>query len=93
VGVAYAREQKTEEALQTVVDTGRPAKIAIMIRHRGKEVATDVPLTSRAIGELGLIATSRDLSIAELVGQALAVAIKKGLIEKILRGDVPSSSV
>jgi hypothetical protein len=63
-----------------------------MMRYRGKEVATDVPLTSRAIGELGLIATSRDLSIAELVGQALAVAIKKGMIEEILRDDVSSSS-
>jgi hypothetical protein len=93
VGVAYMREQKTEEVPQTVVDTGRSAKIAIMMRHRGKEVATDVPLTSRAIGELGLIATSRDLSIAEVVGQVLAEAIKKGMIEEILGDDVPSSSV
>ena len=93
VGVAYMREQKTEEVPQTVVDTGRSAKIAIMMRHRGKEVATDVPLTSRAIGELGLIATSRDLSIAEVVGQVLAGAIKKGMIEEILGDDVPSSSV
>ena len=93
VGVAYVREQKTEEVPQTVVDTGRSAKIAIMMRHRGKEVATDVPLTSRAIGELGLIATSRDLSIAEVVGQVLAGAIKKGMIEEILGDDVPSSSV
>jgi hypothetical protein len=93
VGVAYMREQKTEEVPQTVVDTGRSAKIAIMMRHRGKEVATDVPLTSRAIGELGLIATSRDVSIAEVVGQVLAGAIKKGMIEEILGDDVPSSSV
>ena len=93
VGVAYVREQKTEEVRQTVGDTGPSAKIALMMRYRGKKVATDVPLTSRAIGELGLIAMSRDLSIAELVGQALAVAIKKGLIEKILRDDDPSSSV
>ena len=93
VGVAYSREQKTEEVPQKVVGTAGSAKIAIMMRHRGKEVSTDVPLTSRAIGELALIAMLRDLSIAELVGRALAVAIKKGLIEKILRGDVPSSSV
>jgi hypothetical protein len=85
VGVAYAQEQKTEEA--------GSAKIAIMMRRRGKEVSTDVPLTSRAIGELALIAMLRDLSIAELVGQALAGAIKKDMIKEILRGDVPSSSV
>ena len=88
VGVAYVREQKTEEVPQTVVDTGRPAKIAIMMRHRGKEVATDVPLTWRAIGELGLIAMSRDLSIAELVGQVLAAAIKKDM----MRDEIPSST-
>ena len=93
VGVAYAREQKTEEVPQKVVGSAGSAKIAIMMRHRGKEVAIDVPLTWRAIGELGLIAMSQDLSIAELVGQALAGALKKGLIEEILRGDVPSSSV
>ena len=85
VGVAYTREQKTEEA--------GSAKIAITMRRRGKEVSTDVPLTSRDIGELALIAMLRDLSIAELVGQALGGAIKKNMIENILRDDVPSSSV
>jgi predicted XRE-type DNA-binding protein len=93
VGVAYAREQKTEEAPQKVVSTASSAKIAIMMRRRGKEVSTDVPLTSRDIGELALIAMLRDLSIAELVGQALGGAIKKNMIENILRDDVPSSSV
>jgi hypothetical protein len=85
VGVAYAREQKTEEA--------GSAEIAIMMRRQGKEVSSDVPLTSRAIGELALIAIFRDLSIAELVGQALAGAIKEDMIEKILLGAAPSSSV
>ena len=86
VGVAYAREQKTEEVPQKVVSTAGSAKIAIMMRQRGKEVSTDVPLTSRAIGELALIAMLRDLSIAELVGQVLAGAIKKDMIKEILRG-------
>ena len=93
VGVAYAREQKTEEVPQKVVSTAGSAKIAIMMRHRGKEVSIDVPFTSRDIGELALIATLRDLSIAELVGQVLAGAIEKDMIKKILRDDVPSSSV
>ena len=93
VGVAYAREQKTEEVPQKVVSLAGSAKIAIMMRRRGKEVSTDVPLTSRDIGELALIAILRELSVAELVGQVLAGAIKKNMIENILRGDVPSSSV
>ena len=63
------------------------------MRRGGKEVSADVPFTSRTIGELALIATLRDLSIAELVGQALRGAIKKDMIEKVLRGHVPSSSV
>ena len=93
VGVAYAREQKTEEVPQKVVSTASSAKIAIMMRRRGKEVSTDVSLTSRDIGELALVAMFQDLSIAELVGQALAGAIKKDMIKEILRDDVPSSSV
>jgi len=93
VGVAYAREQKTEEVPQKVVSLADSAKIAIMMRRGGKEVSTDVPFTSRGIGELALIAILRDLSIAELVGQALGGAIKKNMIENILRDDVPSSSV
>ena len=60
--------------------------------YRGKEVTADLPLTSGAIGELALIATLRDLSIAELVGQVLAGATKKDMIEEILRADIPSSS-
>ena len=92
VGVAYAREQKTEEVPQKVVSTAGSTKIAIMMRRRGKEASTDVPLTSRAIGELALIATLRGLSIAELMGQVLAGAIKKDMIKEILRSDVPSSS-
>ena len=92
VGVAYAREQKTEEVSQKVVSLADSAKIAIMMRRRGKEVSTDVPLTSRAIGELALIAILRDLSIAELVGQALVGAIKKDMIQEILSDEVPSSA-
>lgn len=93
VGVAYAREQKTEEVPQKVVSLADSVEIAIMMRRRGKEVSTDVPFTSRDIGELALIAMLRDLSIAELVGQALGGAIKKNMIKEILRDDVPSSSV
>jgi hypothetical protein len=90
VRIAQVREPKTEEVPQTAVDT--LAKFAIMMRYRGKEVATDVPLTSHAISALALNAMSRDLGIAELVGQILAAAIKKDMIEEILRDKVPSSA-
>ena len=71
VGVAYEQEQKAAEVLPA-----RSAKISIIMRYRGKEVSTDLPLTSHALGELALIAMLRDLSIPELVGQILAGAIK-----------------
>jgi hypothetical protein len=70
-------------------DGHRHSQIADSRRLGREQVAVD----DGDIGELALIATLRDLSIAELVGQALAGAIKKDMIEKILRGDVPSSSV
>ena len=71
VGVAYEQEQEAAEVLPA-----RSAKISIIMRYRGKEVSTDLPLTSHALGELALIAMLRDLSIPELVGQILAGAIK-----------------
>ena len=81
VGVAYEQEQKAAEVLPA-----RSAKISIIMRYRGNEVSTDLPLTSHALGELALIAMLRDLSIPELVGQILAGAIKNDMIKEILRG-------
>ena len=89
VGVAYVREQKIP---QKIISTAGSAKISVIMSYRGKEVTADLPLTSGAIGELALIATLRDLSIAELVGQVLAGTTKKDMIEEILRADIPSSS-
>ena len=91
VGIAPVREQKTEEVPQTAVDTAPLAKTAIRMRYRGNEVATDVPLTSDAVSALALDAVSRDLGIAELVGQILAAAIKKDMIKEILRDEVPAA--
>jgi hypothetical protein len=55
-------------------------------------VTADIPLTSRAIEELALEAMLRDLGIGELVGQVLAAAIKKDMIQEILRDEVPPLS-
>jgi len=81
VGIAHVRDQK--EVSQPVA---RPfANFAIMMRHKGKETATDLPLSSPAVEVLALEAMSRDLDIARLVGQILVAAINKDMIQKILR--------
>ena len=81
VGIAHVRDQK--EVSQPVAR--RFANFAIMMRHKGKEKTTDIPLSSPAIGMLALEAMSRDLDIAEFIGQVLVAAINKDVIQKILR--------
>jgi hypothetical protein len=81
VGIAHVRDQK--EASQPAAR--RFANFAIMMRHKGKEKTTDIPLSSPAIGMLALEAMSRDLDIAEFIGQVLVAAINKDVIQKILR--------
>ena len=60
------------------------ANFAITMRHKGKEKVTDLPLPSTAIEELALEAISRDLNIADLIGQVLVAALNKDMIHKIL---------
>ena len=91
VGIAHVREQKTVETSQTALHIAPLAKFAITMQHQGKEVATDVPLTSRAIEELALKAMVQNVGIAELVGQILVAAIKKDMIQEILRDEAPPS--
>jgi len=56
-----------------------------MMRCHGIEQPSDIPLSLAAIEVLALEATSRDLGIAELMGQSLVAAINKDMIHKILR--------
>ena len=91
VSLAHVQKKKTEEVSQTAADTAPLGKFAITIRDRGKEVASDVTLTSRAIEALAFEAMSRDLAIAELMGQVLVAALKKDMIKEILRDEVPPS--
>jgi len=83
VGIAHLREQK--EVPQPAAHAAPVAKLAITMRGRGKEQTTDIPFPSAAIGVLALEATSRDLAIAELLGQLLVAAINKDMIQRILR--------
>jgi hypothetical protein len=81
VGIAHVREQK--EVSQPAARAAPLAKFEIMMRRRGKERTTDIPLSSAAIEALALEATSRDLDIVELVGQILVAAMNKDMIHKI----------
>ena len=81
-GIAHVREQKVS---QPTAGAAPVPQFAITMRHQGKEKTTDVPLPSPAIEELVLEATSRDLGIAESIGQVLVGAINKDMIHKILR--------
>jgi hypothetical protein len=60
-------------------------KFEIMMRCHGIEQPSDISLSLAAIEVLALEATSRDLGIAELMGQSLVAAINKDMIRKILR--------
>jgi hypothetical protein len=67
-------------------------KFAITLRHRGKEVTTEVPLTSQAIKALAVHAMWLDLGTAELLGQVLDAMVRKDMIQEILRDEAPSSA-
>ena len=83
VGIAHVRQQK--EVSRPTARAAPSAKFAITMRHRGKEQTSDIELPSRAMEALALEAMSRDLDIAELIGQVLVAAINKDMIQKILR--------
>jgi hypothetical protein len=74
VGSAHAREQ---EVSQSAARAAPSPKFAITIRHRGKEQTIDISLPSPAMEVLVLEATSRDLGMAQLIGQLLVAAIQK----------------
>ena len=83
IGIAHTREQK--EVSQPAARSAPSATFVVTIRHRGKEQTSEIPLPSPAIEVLALEAMSRDLDIAELIGQVLVTAINKDMIQKILR--------
>src|SRR5262249_55398898 len=83
VGIAYVREQK--EVSQPAARATPLANFAIMMRHRGKEQATDIPLSSAAIEVWALEALSRNLNTADLMGEFLVEAINKDMIRELLR--------
>jgi hypothetical protein len=83
VGITHVRDQR--EVSQPAPRAATSAKFAIMMRYRGKEQTTDVPLPSPAIEVLALETMLRDLNIVGFIGQILVAAINKDMIHKILR--------
>jgi hypothetical protein len=86
------RVQEQKDVSQPAARAAPLAKFAIMMRYRGKELATEIPLPSPAIEVLALEAMSRDLDIARLIGQILVGAISKDTMLEILRDNVLPSS-
>jgi hypothetical protein len=66
-----------QEASQSAARAAPTPKFAITIRHRGKEQTIDISLPSPAIEGLAIEATSRDLGMAQFIGQLLVSAIQK----------------
>jgi hypothetical protein len=86
------QEHKTEKVSQVAAHDAPLAKYALTRSHQGKELASHIPIASRAIERrLALEATFQDLAITQLVGQILVAAIKKDMIGEILRDEVPPS--
>ena len=92
VRIAHVGEQK--KVSQPEACAAPVANFAAMMRRKGKEKTTDIPLPSAAIEGLALEAMSRDLSIAALIGRVLVAVIDKDMIRKMLPDEVvpPSSA-
>jgi hypothetical protein len=54
------------------------AKFVVLVRYRGQEPASELPLTGSMIARLALEATSRGLTMSELVGELIATVAKRG---------------
>jgi hypothetical protein len=71
-----------------VVEKARPkGKVAITMQQGDVLRTIDVPLSNKAIGELALLASLREVGLVELIAQILSGAIDKGLVGKILDDD------
>ena len=75
--------------MRRVADRG--ARFQLVLQSQGKELATDLAITARDIGRLGLEASKQGLAMTDLMSQVLAEALKKHLIQEILGADVPRS--
>ena len=63
------------------------AKITITIQKGDVLRTIDVPLSNKAIGQLAVLASLREVRLVELIAQILSGAVDKGLVKKLLDGD------
>ena len=71
-----------------LVEKARPkGKVAITMQQGDVLRTIDVPLSNKAIAELALLASLREVGLVELIAQILSGAIDKGLVGKILDDD------
>jgi hypothetical protein len=61
------------------------AQFKITLERDGRRCSTDLPLADRAIAQLGLEAAVRNVGMAQLLSEVVTTAIKKNMIEEILR--------
>ena len=67
-----------------LVEKARPkGKVAITMQQGDVLRTIDVPLSNKAIGELALLASLREVGLVELIAQILSGAVDKGLVEKL----------
>ena len=55
-----------------------------MVERQGQQRTTDLPISADDLERLALQASLHNVGIAELMGQALAKAIKNNMIQEIL---------
>ena len=60
------------------------AKFQFVAERQGQQRATDLPISADDLKRLALQASLRNVGITELMGQALAKAIQKNMIQDIL---------
>jgi hypothetical protein len=91
IGIVDAQVHKTKKVSQVAAHDAPLAKYALTMSRQGKELASDIPIASREIEKrLALAASFQDLRITQLVAQMLVAAIKKDIIEEILRDEGPT---
>jgi hypothetical protein len=61
----------------------------ISLERGGMRRATALPLTDRDIAQLALAAAARNVGMTQLLTEVVTTAIKKGMIEEILREPSP----
>jgi hypothetical protein len=90
LGVSLGRPRMRYPSSEVgLIEKGSRLKVKIAITiQRGDQLRTlDVPLSNKAIGELALLASLREVGLVELIAQILSGAVERDLVERMLNGD------